>query len=145
MQKPIKMSTSENNNINNNHINTSNIILNALKNSETAINMTTTVLSKNDELQDKVLQYIINNKKAEEALKILKDYIDQEYPDDRIMTNILDKLNNVINNKSSKEDAKNIKEIIRTISKISSGIKEYKGDPDLWYHLKDQLVSIKIC
>lgn len=139
------MSTSENNNINNNHINTSNIILNALKNSETAINMTTTVLSKNDELQDKVLQYIINNKKAEEALKILKDYIDQEYPDDRIMTNILDKLNNVINNKSSKEDAKNIKEIIRTISKISSGIKEYKGDPDLWYHLKDQLVSIKIC
>lgn len=139
------MSTSENNNINNNHINTSNIILNALKNSETAINMTTTVLSKNDELQDKVLQYIINNKKAEEALKILKDYIDQEYPDDRIMTNILDKLNNIINNKSSKEDAKNIKEIIRTISKISSGIKEYKGDPDLWYHLKDQLVSIKIC
>lgn len=136
------MTISENNN---NNINTNNIILNALKNSETAINMTTTVLSKNDELQDKILQYIINNKKAEETLKILKDYIDQEYPDDRIMTNILDKLNNVINNKSSKEDAKNIKEIIRTISKISSGIKEYKGDPDLWYHLKDQLVSIKIC
>lgn len=130
---------------NNNNINTNNIILNALKNSETAINMTTTLLSKNDDLQDKVLHYIINNKKAEEALKILKDYIEQEYPDDRIMINILDKLNNIINNKSSEEDAKNVKEIIRTISKISSGIKEYKGDPDLWYHLKDQLVSIKIC
>ena len=37
------------------------------------------------------------------------------------------------------------KELIKTVSKISSGIKEFKGDPDLWYSLKDQLVSIKIC
>lgn len=137
------MTTSENNN--NSQINTNNIILNALKNSETAINMTTTVLAKNDDLQDKILQYIINNKKAEESLKILKDYIEQEYPNDKIMMSILNKLNSTLVNKSSEEDAKNIKDIIRTISKISSGIKEYKGDPDLWYHLKDQLVSIKIC
>lgn len=130
---------------NNNQTNINSILNNAIKNSDSAIAITGLLLNKNEELQEKVLYYILNNNKIKTNLQALQDYVKTEYPNDRILSTVLNRISNDIENESALKDAKTVKELVKTISKISSGIKDYKGDPDLWYHLKDQLVSIKIC
>ena len=103
------------------------------------------MLEKNEELQEKLLSYIIKSEKVTDQLRIIESYISEEYNTDKFMKNMISRSINCLEDKDLLKDAIQIKELIKTVSKISSGIKEFKGDPDLWYSLKDQLVSIKIC
>ena len=103
------------------------------------------MLEKNEELQEKLLSYIIKSEKVTDQLRMIESYISEEYNTDKFMKNMISRSINSLEDKDSLKDAIQIKELIKTVSKISSGIKEFKGDPDLWYSLKDQLVSIKIC
>ena len=106
------------------------LLVQSIRNLETATNISNFLLEKNEELQEKLLSYIIKSEK---------------YNTDKFMKNMISRSINCLEDKDLLKDAIQIKELIKTVSKISSGIKEFKGDPDLWYSLKDQLVSIKIC
>ena len=91
------------------------------------------------------MSYIIKSEKVTDQLRMIESYISEEYNTDKFMKNMISRSINCLEDKDLLKDAIQIKELIKTVSKISSGIKEFKGDPDLWYSLKDQLVSIKIC
>ena len=121
------------------------LLVQSIKNLETATNISNFLLEKNEELQEKLLSYIIKSEKVTDQLKMIESYISEEYNTDKFMKNMISRSINSLEDKDSLKDAIQIKELIKTVSKISSGIKEFKGDPDLWYSLKDQLVSIKIC
>ena len=117
------------------------LLVQSIKNLETATNISNFLLEKNEEL----LSYIIKSEKVTDQLRIIESYISEEYNTDKFMKNMISRSINCLEDKDLLKDAIQIKELIKTVSKISSGIKEFKGDPDLWYSLKDQLVSIKIC
>ena len=121
------------------------LLVQSIKNLETATNISNFLLEKNEELQEKLLSYIIKSEKVTDQLKMIESYISEEYNTDKFMKNMISRSINCLEDKDLLKDAIQIKELIKTVSKISSGIKEFKGDPDLWYSLKDQLVSIKIC
>ena len=121
------------------------LLVQSIKNLETATNISNFLLEKNEELQEKLLSYIIKSEKVTDQLRMIESYISEEYNTDKFMKNMISRSINSLEDKDSLKDAIQIKELIKTVSKISSGIKEFKGDPDLWYSLKDQLVSIKIC
>ena len=121
------------------------LLVQSIKNLETATNISNFLLEKNEELQEKLLSYIIKSEKVTDQLRIIESYISEEYNTDKFMKNMISRSINCLEDKDLLKDAIQIKELIKTVSKISSGIKEFKGDPDLWYSLKDQLVSIKIC
>jgi len=121
------------------------LLVQSIKNLETATNISNFLLEKNEELQEKLLSYIIKSEKVTDQLRMIESYISEEYNTDKFMKNMISRSINCLEDKDSLKDAIQIKELIKTVSKISSGIKEFKGDPDLWYSLKDQLVSIKIC
>ena len=121
------------------------LLVQSIKNLETATNISNFLLEKNEELQEKLLSYIIKSEKVTDQLRIIESYISEEYNTDKFMKNMILRSINSLEDKDLLKDAIQIKELIKTVSKISSGIKEFKGDPDLWYSLKDQLVSIKIC
>ena len=121
------------------------LLVQSIKNLETATNISNFLLEKNEELQEKLLSYIIKSEKVTDQLRMIESYISEEYNTDKFMKNMILRSINSLEDKDSLKDAIQIKELIKTVSKISSGIKEFKGDPDLWYSLKDQLVSIKIC
>ena len=121
------------------------LLVQSIKNLETATNISNFLLEKNEELQEKLLSYIIKSEKVTDQLKMIESYISEEYNTDKFMKNMILRSINSLEDKDLLKDAIQIKELIKTVSKISSGIKEFKGDPDLWYSLKDQLVSIKIC
>ena len=96
-------------------------------------------------MQEKLLSYIIKSSKVSERLKIIDSYISEVYKDDVFMKSLIRRAISDLEDKDTIKDAVAVKDLVKTVSKISSGIKEFKGDPDLWYDLKDQLVSIKIC
>ena len=121
------------------------LLVQSIKNLETATNISNFLLEKNEELQEKLLSYIIKSEKVTDQLRMIESYISEEYNTDKFMKNMILRSINSLEDKDLLKDAIQIKELIKTVSKISSGIKEFKGDPDLWYSLKDQLVSIKIC
>ena len=121
------------------------LLVQSIKNLETATNISNFLLEKNEELQEKLLSYIIKSEKVTDQLRIIESYISEEYNTDKFMKNMISRSINCLEDKDLLKDAIQIKELIKTVSKISSGIKEFNGDPDLWYSLKDQLVSIKIC
>jgi len=121
------------------------LLVQSIKNLETATNISNFLLEKNEELQEKLLSYIIKSEKVTDQLRMIESYISEEYNTDKFMKNMISRSINCLEDKDLLKDAIQIKELIKTVSKISSGIKEFKGDPDLWYSLKDQLVSIKIC
>lgn len=121
------------------------LLIQSIKNLETSTSISNFLVQKNEDLQEKVLSYIIKSEKTADQLRIIESYILEEYSSDKFMKNMISRAINSIEDKDSLKDAIQIKELVKTMSKISVGIKEFKGDPDLWYSLKDQLVSIKIC
>lgn len=122
-----------------------NMIIQSIKNSESAIGLSNFMLQRNEDMQEKLLTYIIKSSKVSERLKIIDTYISEIYKDDVFMKSLIRRAISDLEDKETIKDAVAVKDLVKTVSKISSGIKEFKGDPDLWYNLKDQLVSIKIC
>jgi hypothetical protein len=121
------------------------MIMQSIKNSESAIGLSNFILQRNEDMQEKLLTYIIKSSKVSERLKIIDSYISETYKDDVFMKSLIRRAISDLEDKETMKDAVAVKDLVKTVSKISSGIKEFKGDPDLWYNLKDQLVSIKIC
>jgi|688.fasta_scaffold66658_4 hypothetical protein len=122
-----------------------NMLMQSVKNSESAIGLSNFILQRNEDMQEKLLTYIIKSSKVSERLKIIDSYISEVYKDDIFMKSLIRRAISDLEDKDTIKDAVAVKDLVKTVSKISSGIKEFKGDPDLWYNLKDQLVSIKIC
>jgi len=121
------------------------MLVQSMKNSESAIALSNFILQRNEDMQEKLLSYIIKSSKVSERLKIIDSYISEVYKDDVFMKSLIRTAISDLEDKDTIKDAVAVKDLVKTVSKISSGIKEFKGDPDLWYDLKDQLVSIKIC
>jgi len=121
------------------------MLIQSVKNSESAIALSSFILQKNEDMQEKLLSYIIKSSKVSERLKVIDSYISEVYKDDVFMKSLIRRAISDLEDKDTIKDAVAVKDLVKTVSKISSGIKEFKGDPDLWYNLKDQLVSIKIC
>jgi len=128
-----------------NNKDTQSMLIQSMKNSESAIALSSFILQKNEDMQEKLLSYIIKSSKVSERLKVIDSYISEVYTDDVFMKSLIRRAISDLEDKDTIKDAVAVKDLVKTVSKISSGIKEFKGDPDLWYNLKDQLVSIKIC
>jgi hypothetical protein len=121
------------------------MLVQSMKNSESAIILSNFILQRNEDMQEKLLSYIMKSSKVSERLKVIDSYISEVYKDDVFMKSLIRRAISDLEDKDTIKDAIAVRDLVKTVSKISSGIKEFKGDPDLWYNLKDQLVSIKIC
>ena len=102
------------------------LLVQSIKNLETATNISNFLLEKNEELQEKLLSYIIKSEKVTDQLRIIESYISEEYNTDKFMKNMISRSINCLEDKDLLKDAIQIKELIKTVSKISSGIKEFK-------------------